>query len=156
MANAQSARRELLEAALQQWAQFPQVMRGQAGYLAAVAEGCPHVMIRLLPLAVGPHTSGGAGGFALLEYGPIPDIGVACVDTPAGGVTLVDSALIPAYREVLADLQAEALDAQEAIRFLRDLAGPSAGGSNTRAPGTATALTPGSAAYIPDARPAWR
>ena len=131
------------EAALQQWTRFPQMMRDQAGYLAAVAEDCPHVTIRLLPLAAGPHASGGAGGFTLLEYGPIPDIGVVHVDTPAGGVTLVDSALIPAYRKVLADLQVEALDAQDTIRFLRDPAGPSAGGSNTRAPGTATALTPG-------------
>jgi transcriptional regulator with XRE-family HTH domain len=137
------------EAALQQWARFPQMMRGQVGYLAAVAEGCTHVTIRVLPLAAGPHASGGAGGFALLEYGPIPNIGVAHVDTPAGGVTLVDSAIIPAYREVLADLQAEALDGQQTIRFLRDLAGPSAGGSNTRAPGTATALTPGTAALSP-------
>ena len=37
------------EAALQQWARFPQMMRGQAGYLPPWPS-VPHVTIRLLPL----------------------------------------------------------------------------------------------------------
>ena len=109
------------ESALREQAGTPDEMAAQYRHLAEAAN-CPNITIRLLPLASGPTAAGGTGGFTILQFGPVPELGMVHVAGPAGGACPDDPDVAAAYLRVFTCVRAGALSIEESARRLRDLA----------------------------------
>ena len=84
------------EAALRQQVGGPDVMRQQFAHLAAVGRAHAWLTIHLLPFSAGAHAASDSGAFSLLRFDDMPDVGVAHLAGPAGGVYVDDTPVIAA------------------------------------------------------------
>jgi transcriptional regulator with XRE-family HTH domain len=100
------------------------VMRGQLAHLIQIA-GLPNVKLHILPLA-GTHPVGAGGGFALMQFPPVPGIGpapdVVYVEQLAKSVLYVeDEAETHQYRLAAGRLTAESLDVAGSRDLIADI-----------------------------------
>lgn len=109
------------EAALRQRTGGPTAMRIQLCHLSDLAESNPNVTIRLLPFVAGASPAGGAGGFTVLRFGALADIGLVHLDGPRGGACLSAPEAAGDYLRVLGRLQAVALNPERTIRRFQAL-----------------------------------
>ncbi len=106
------------EAALRRQVGGPAVMREQLVRLAEVAEDLPHVTIQVLPFDKGSH-AGLDGEFTLLHFEAGPP--VAVVEPMTTSLYLEEERDIGRYETGFDHLQADALDPEQSLTFLRDL-----------------------------------
>jgi transcriptional regulator with XRE-family HTH domain len=106
------------EAALRREIGGPSVMAEQITHLAMQAKR-PNVTIRVVPFDRGGHAAGGAP-YVLLEF----DNGTPLVhiELRGAGLFLDDMDRISAYREATANLKAVALEPDESLRFMAEIA----------------------------------
>ena len=92
-----------------------QVMRDQLARLVEVSE-MPNISLHVLPLA-GTHPLGGGGGFALMQFPPVPGIGpttdVVYVEQFTSALYIEDEAETYRYRLAFQRLLAAALDPEQ-------------------------------------------
>jgi transcriptional regulator with XRE-family HTH domain len=110
------------EAVLRQELGDASVMHAQIAHLAELAGGCRHVTIRLLPFDVGLPSAGGAGGFTVLRFGPVPTLGLVHVEGPDGGLCPDTPRAAIGYLRAFNHLQAFALSPEYAAQRLLRLA----------------------------------
>jgi transcriptional regulator with XRE-family HTH domain len=113
----------LAESALRQQAADEAVMRGQYRHLTALAGAHAWLDIRLLPFSAGTAAGGDAGAFSLLRFSEIPELGLAHVPGPGGGICLDDRALIASYARTFDRLAGYAATREQTLATLRELAG---------------------------------
>jgi len=109
------------EAVLRQQAAGADVMRAQLRHLTGMADGCPGVMIRLLPFTAGAPAAGGTGGFSILQFGQVPAIGLVHVAGPSGGICPDASSATAAYLRAFTRLESLALGPEASARRIWQL-----------------------------------
>jgi transcriptional regulator with XRE-family HTH domain len=109
------------EAVLRQRTGGPTVMRDQLAYLAGLPDHHPHVTVRLLPFSTGTPPAGGAGGFTVLQFANVRDLGLVHLDGPAGGLFPEDRASTAVYLSAFARLQGHALSPENSSNRLWQL-----------------------------------
>jgi hypothetical protein len=108
------------EAVLRQQVGDATVMHAQVTHLAELVGGCRHVTIRLLPFDLDLPPAGGAGGFSVLGFGPVPAFGLVHVTGPDGGLCPDAPHAAIGYLRAFSHLQAIALSPEfTANRLLR-------------------------------------
>ena len=107
------------EAVLRQEIGDGEVMRAQLARLASLAEGDPHVSVRVLPFSVGATAALAAGSPTLLRFSQAPGIGLVQLPGLAGGVCFEDPATVKAYFGALTQVTAMALSPDESARKIR-------------------------------------
>ena len=110
------------EGALRQQPGDATVMQAQVTHLAELAGRCRHVTIRLLPFDVGLPSAGGAGGFSVLRFGPVPTLGLVHVAGPDGGLCPDTPHAAIGYLRAFNHLQAFALSPEYTTHRLLRLA----------------------------------
>jgi hypothetical protein len=111
------------EAALRQQVGGTDVLKGQLRHLAELGSiDYPWITIRVLPFGTGAHAAGGAGGFSILRFDDIPDLAVAYLDGPSGGLCLHEHALTEAYVETFWQLYWCAMGSTESVRKIIQMA----------------------------------
>lgn len=109
------------EAALIQQVGGERVLRGQLAHLADLASAHPWLGIRILPFTADAHAAG-SGGFSVLRFTGVPDLGLAHVAGPGGGMCLGDAA-VGGYIKVFTRLSCFSLSPERSAERLRRLAG---------------------------------
>jgi transcriptional regulator with XRE-family HTH domain len=108
------------EAVLRQQVGGPEVMRRQAGHIAAMME-LPNIDIRVLPFSVGAHPALG-GPFDLLSFHS-PKLSTVCwQETLTPGVIYDRPQYIREYTVALLETQNLALSAEDSLDFVREVA----------------------------------
>lgn len=106
------------EAALRRQVGDEGVMQQQLAHLIEVAEGLSHVTVQVLPFAKGAHT-GVDGAFTLLHFEAGPP--VAVVEPMTTSLYLEEERDIGRYETGFNHLQADALDPEQSLVFIRNL-----------------------------------
>jgi transcriptional regulator with XRE-family HTH domain len=112
------------EGALRQAVGGGEVMRGQAGHLAAVSAASTALTVQVLPFTSGAHAAAGTGPVTVLLLAQAPGLGVVHLAGLSGGVFLESQADVAGYSRMLTRLQASALTAETSARLLREMAEP--------------------------------
>lgn len=110
------------EAALRQQVGDPVVMRKQFARLKALSRAHAWLTIRVLPFSAGATAGGDFGAFSLLHFADMPEVGVAHLAGPAGGIYLDDAALIAAYASTFSHLAWYAITREQSLAKFGDLA----------------------------------
>jgi transcriptional regulator with XRE-family HTH domain len=98
------------------------VLRAQLRHLVTMAARSPQVTIRVLPFGAGAQPTGCAGGFSVLEFGPVPALGLVHVAGPAGGICLDAPDTVAAYARAFDRLRLLSLSPQDSVRKLWKIA----------------------------------
>jgi transcriptional regulator with XRE-family HTH domain len=127
----------ITEGALRQAVGGMRVMRGQLGWLAAVAdEGLVQTLpgdetgpgaragisLQVLPFAVGAHAAAGCGPMTVLRFAQSQGIGVVHLSGLSGGVSLEDWEEVARYLRTFSQLRSAALSPSASARLLRAIA----------------------------------
>jgi transcriptional regulator with XRE-family HTH domain len=128
----------ITEGALRQAVGGMRVMRGQLGWLAAVAEAGlvtelpdgdqvaageqARISLQVLPFAVGAHAAAGCGPMTVLRFAPGQGIGVVHLSGLSGGVSLEDWEEVARYLRTFGQLRSAALSPSASARLLRAIA----------------------------------
>ncbi|GGL88126.1 transcriptional regulator [Micromonospora yangpuensis] len=111
----------LSEAVLMRVVGDPATMAGQLRQLLAVGR-LPHVSVRVLPLAAGPHRGAVAGAFVLLDFPPgnrgEPEAPVVYQESLSGALYLDRPKELAAYERVWASLDTLALDRDQSAQLI--------------------------------------
>jgi len=110
------------EAALHQRVGGLQVLREQLSHIAALQAEYETITIRILPFVLGAHAAVSTGGFSLLHFSAVPALSLVHVDGPGGGSCLDAPAASSIYRTIVTQLSLFALDAEQSIQKLHQLA----------------------------------
>jgi transcriptional regulator with XRE-family HTH domain len=110
------------EAVLRQQYGDASAMRAQLTHLAELAGRCRYVTIRLLPFDAGLPSAGGAGGFTVLRFGPVPTLGLVHVAGPDGGLCPDTLTAAIGYLRAFSHLHAFALSPERTADELLRLA----------------------------------
>lgn len=110
------------EAALRQQVGGPVVMGKQFGRLKAVSRGNAWLNIRILPFSAGATAGGDIGAFSLLQFDDLPEVGVAHLAGPGGGLYTDDAALIAAYAKTFSHLGWYAMTREQSLVRFAELA----------------------------------
>lgn len=110
------------EAALRQQVGGQAVMRQQLAHLEALGQTHAWLTVRILPFSTGAHAGSDSGAFSLLRFDAMPDVGIAHLVGPAGGVYLDDAAIIAACADTFARLSRCAATPARSLARLRQLA----------------------------------
>jgi transcriptional regulator with XRE-family HTH domain len=110
------------EAALRQQVGDPVVMRKQFARLKALSRAHTWLTIRVLPFSAGATAGGDVGAFSLLHFADMPEVGVAHLTGPAGGIYLDDATLIAAYASTFSHLAWYAITREQSLAKFSDLA----------------------------------
>ena len=111
------------EAALRQQIGGTDVLKEQLTRLAELGSiDYPWITIRVLPFGAGAHAAGGAGGFSLLQFNNIPELAIAHLDGPSGGLCLHERAVAETYVEIFWQLYRGAMGSTESGRKIIDTA----------------------------------
>ncbi|MFI6758973.1 helix-turn-helix domain-containing protein [Micromonospora sp. NPDC050417] len=117
----------LSEAVLRRGVGGPQVMAAQLRHLLQVAE-LPNVLLRVMPLAAGPHPGAVAGTFMVLDFPPekgraVPEPSIVYSESLTGALYLDKPDELAAYERVWNGLATLALDEGESKRMIHRLVG---------------------------------
>ena len=111
------------EAVLRQQVGGTDVLKGQLAHLAELGGiDYPWITIRVLPFGAGAHAAGGAGGFSILQFDDIPELAIAHLDGPSGGLCLHERAPTEAYIEIFWQLYWCAMGSTESVRKIIQMA----------------------------------
>jgi transcriptional regulator with XRE-family HTH domain len=109
------------EAALRCEVGGPAVTRAQLARLAELSgPGCPWLTIRVLPFSAG--AGSGAGEYSVLHFGGLPEIGLAHIAGPQGGLCLSAAPIIDAYTATFRQITPLALRPDQSAQRLRQAA----------------------------------
>lgn len=110
------------EAALRQQVGDPGVMRKQLVRLRAVSRANAWINIRILPFSAGATAGSDTGAFSLLHFADMPEVGVAHLAGPAGGMYMDDAALIAVYAKTFDHLAWYTITREQSLTRFADLA----------------------------------
>jgi transcriptional regulator with XRE-family HTH domain len=110
------------EAALRQQVGDPDVMRKQFARLKALSRANAWLTIRILPFSAGATAGSDTGAFSLLHFADMPEVGVAHLAGPAGGIYMDDPSLIAAYAKTFDHLAWYTITREQSLTKFADLA----------------------------------
>lgn len=111
------------EAALRQQIGDQPIMRAQLTHLADLGgPSYPWLSIRILPFTASAHAAADSGGFSLLQFSGMPDLGLVKAAGPRGGIAFSDPSTVDAYAMTFRQTHPFTLNAQQSTLRLRQLA----------------------------------
>jgi transcriptional regulator with XRE-family HTH domain len=110
------------ETALRQQVGDRAVMREQFAHLAALSRAHAWLTIRVLPFEAGATAGNDIGAFSLLHFDDMPEVGVAHLAGPAGGIYIDDPALTAACAKTFTHLAWYTITREQSLARFAELA----------------------------------
>jgi transcriptional regulator with XRE-family HTH domain len=111
------------EAALRQQVGDRVAMREQFAHLEALSDAHAWLNIRILPFSAGATAGSDVGAFSLLQFSELPEVGLAHLAGPAGGIYIDDDMLVAAYAKTFTHLAWYASTREQSLTKFHELAG---------------------------------